>query len=200
MVKKQILQTALDLFSQYGIKSVSMDDIAKSISVSKRTIYDFFHDKEELLVQGIGFYYDQLLEFLSKIEKENLSAAEIILLLYEEVMKQPRWYNTKYYEDLKRYPKAMQKFETEKAAFSEKFTRLFERGVKEGVFEPGVNFNIITLFAKEQIKMRVPSDVFSNYSIKDIYNTILLTFLKGICTEKGRTMVDRYTLKKTYLQ
>lgn len=48
MTKEQVMTTALDLFSQYGIKSVSMDDIARNIGISKRTIYEFFEDKETL--------------------------------------------------------------------------------------------------------------------------------------------------------
>ncbi|MDR1913421.1 MAG: TetR/AcrR family transcriptional regulator, partial [Clostridiales bacterium] len=47
--------TAFDLFSQYGIKSVSMDDIARNAAISKRTLYEFFGDKETLLVEGIAF-------------------------------------------------------------------------------------------------------------------------------------------------
>ena len=46
MTKEQVMTTALDMFSQYGIKSVSMDDIARNTGISKRTIYEFFDDKE----------------------------------------------------------------------------------------------------------------------------------------------------------
>ena len=53
MLKDQILITAFDLFSQYGVKSVSMDDIAHKMGISKRTIYESFKDKEMLLVEGI---------------------------------------------------------------------------------------------------------------------------------------------------
>lgn len=53
MNKEQIMMTALDLFSQHGIKSVSMDDLARNMGISKRTIYEFFEDKETLLAEGI---------------------------------------------------------------------------------------------------------------------------------------------------
>ena len=50
MIKEQIINTAFDLFSQYGIKSVSMDDVAKAAGISKRTLYESFEDKETLLI------------------------------------------------------------------------------------------------------------------------------------------------------
>ena len=52
MIKEQIINTAFDLFSQYGIKSVSMDDVAKAAGISKRTLYESFEDKETLLIEG----------------------------------------------------------------------------------------------------------------------------------------------------
>ena len=54
------MTTALDLFSQYGIKSVSMDDIARNIGISKRTIYEFFEDKETLLQEAIKSYNNSI--------------------------------------------------------------------------------------------------------------------------------------------
>ena len=57
MIKEQIINTAFDLFSQYGIKSVSMDDVAKAAGISKRTLYESFEDKETLLIEGIDHNY-----------------------------------------------------------------------------------------------------------------------------------------------
>ncbi len=150
MIKEQIINTAFDLFSQYGIKSVSMDDVAKAAGISKRTLYESFEDKETLLI------------------------------------------------DLKKYPKAQQKIEMNKARMGKRCMDLFTRGVKEGVFQKGINFEIMALLVKEQTKMLRPSNVFCKHSITEVYNTILLTFLKGISTEKGRAILDRFDLKQSY--
>ncbi|MCC8143905.1 MAG: TetR/AcrR family transcriptional regulator [Tannerellaceae bacterium] len=69
MMKERILLTALDLFSQYGIKKVSMDDITRNISISKRTLYEFFENKEMLLVEGIEFNYNRMCALLDQLEK-----------------------------------------------------------------------------------------------------------------------------------
>jgi len=198
MTKEQILSTAFDLFSQYRIKKVSMDDIARSVSVSKRTLYDFFEDKETLLVQGMKYNANRLDEVLTELEKGSYTAVDVILLFYMEIMKRPRWYNKQYYEDLKKYPDAFNTNEELKGKFIKKCKVLFDRGAKEGVFQPEVNFEIMALLAKEQLKMLQPSKSFCNHSNMDVYNTVLFTFLRGICKEKGQTILERYAVKLSF--
>ena len=197
VIKEQIMLTAFDLFSEHGIKNVSMDDIAHNASISKRTLYELFEDKETLLTECINLNYTQMKSSIKQLESETITALEVALLFYEELMKQPRWFNQRFYDDLKRYPKAFQKTETEKSRFLKKCIKLLSRGAKEGVFQPNINFEIVALLAKEQAKMIRPSKALSNHSAAEVFNTILYTFLRGISTEKGIAILDRYLLKHT---
>lgn len=180
MTKEQVMTTALDMFSQYGIKSVSMDDIARNTGISKRTIYEFFEDKE------------------SELEKGPFTALDVFVLFYEEFMKHPRWYIKRYYDDLKRYPKAVEQAEKDKADFTTRCIKLLNRGGKEGVFQKDLNIEILALLAKEQLKMIQPSKAFVNHSVTEVFQTVLFTFLRGICTEKGMVILERYALKHSY--
>jgi len=189
---------AFDLFSQYGIKKVSMDDIARSLSISKRTLYEFFEDKETLLVQGILHNSQRVKENLEELKNGPYTALDVILLFYMDLMKRPRWYNKQYYEDLKRYPDALKTNEDIKGDFVNQSKELFDRGVQEGIFRPEVNIEIMALLAKEQLKMLQPSKSFCNHSNMEVYNTVLFTFLRGICTEKGEAILRRYAVKLSY--
>ncbi|MCD8193584.1 MAG: TetR/AcrR family transcriptional regulator, partial [Tannerellaceae bacterium] len=63
-------------------------------------------------------------------------------------------------------------------------------------FHPEVNFEIVTLLAKEQFKMIRPPKSFSSHSFAEVTDTVLLTFLRGISTEKGIAILDRYLEKR----
>lgn len=183
------------MFSQYGIKRVSMDDIARSAGISKRTLYEYFADKEDLLVEGMKFSNRQLAEHLHQIEKGEYTALDIFILIYAEIMKRPRWYSLKFYEDLNKYPRALEDKEAEKDSYIRKCILLFDRGVKEGVFRKDVNFEIVALMFKEQAQMLQPSKTFCRYSNKEVYDTVLTIFLQGISTEKGREILDSWDMK-----
>ena len=109
VTKEQIMLTAFDLFSEHGIKNVSMDDIAHNASISKRTLYELFEDKETLLTECINLSYTQMKLSMKHFESEPITALEVALFFYEELMKRPRWFNRKFYDDLKRYPKSIAK-------------------------------------------------------------------------------------------
>jgi AcrR family transcriptional regulator len=194
--KTEIIKIAFDQFSHYGIKRVSMDDIARTAGISKRTLYEFFDDKETLLVEGIKNTGSHLYKYLQELEKTSCTAIDVFILFYEELMRQPRWYHHKFYEDLKKYPKALIYKEEEKAVFTQKCIDLFNRGIKEGVLREEVNFEIVALLAKDQIKMIHPSKAFSKHSNAEVYNTVLVTFLRGICTEKGVRIVEKWIATK----
>jgi AcrR family transcriptional regulator len=194
-VKGKIISTALDLFAQYGIKRVSMDDIACSAGISKRTLYEYFADKEDLLVEGLKYAHRQLAEHLHQIEKGDYTALDIFILIYAEIMKNPRWYSLKFYEDLKKYPRAQEEVETGKNSYIKKCIYLFDRGVKEGVFRKEVNFEIVALLFEEQAQMLQPSKTFCRYSNREVYDTVLTIFLHGISTGKGRQILDSWEMK-----
>ena len=97
VIKEQIMLTAFDLFSEHGIKNVSMDDIAHNASISKRTLYELFEDKETLLTECINLSYTKMRLSMKRLESEPITALEVALLFYEELMRRPRWFNRKFY-------------------------------------------------------------------------------------------------------
>lgn len=190
LIKERIITAAFEQFSQYGIKSISMDYIARSIGISKRTIYDYFSDKEELLTEGINYYDRKRKETLILIYKRTKSALEAMFTFYTKVMENPRWYSEKFYDDLQKFPKAIKKMEEEKKIFADECLRLFIQGIEEGDFLQNINYEIVSLLLKNQQSMLYPPKIFANYSSIEVCDTILFTFLKGCCTEAGRSKLN----------
>ena len=65
LIRMQVIKAAAEAFSQKGIKNVRMDDIASSLSISKRTLYELFADKEELLVEVVRIHREEVKEYMA---------------------------------------------------------------------------------------------------------------------------------------
>ena len=198
MNKREIILGALDLFSRYGVKGVSMDQIARNSNISKRTLYEFFEDKETLLSEALEFNYVEHINLIKRLEQDSDSVIDLFFYFYEKIMEMPRWYTPKFYDDIKKYPRAKEVRDQQKQIFHEIFSGWLKKGVVEGVFVGDVNFEILVCFAKTYAKMIRPSQAFSQFSSKDVYNTLILVFLRGICTAKGNERLERHIRKKQY--
>lgn len=191
-VKERIIQIAFEQFSQYGIKSISMDTIARLTGISKRTIYSYFSDKEELLTEGIDLFSYKVRNLSDMVYKESSTVVEAIILFHKKRMRNPRWFTSRFYNDLQKFPKAIKKLESEKSKFANECLLLFMRGVKDGIFRNDINFEIIMSLAKDQIEMQLPEKTYAGHSYSEIYTTMLLIFLRGICTEKGVAIMNTH--------
>lgn len=191
MVREQIIGTALDLFSQYGMKGVSMNDIANCLKISKRTLYQHFESKEALLSDGLEYHERKLIDIWNRLTKESYTVLESIVLFNREIVKHPYWRTQKFYEEMALFPNALEGQKKRNDKFESKVLELFKRGVEEGVFEAENNYKIMVKLAGELLKMHNPSKSFSGYSSTEVHETILFCFLKGLSTEKGRAILER---------
>jgi len=197
-LKDHIASTAFQLFARNGIKRVSMDEVARKANVSKRTLYDFFRDNESLLVAVIDKMREPFTGQLQMIEENAETALEVILLFNENLVEQQLWLCKDFYEDVKLFPNAFQLVFDGKRLFISKLIELMKRGEKEEIFLPDVNYDIISLLAQQQFSKAEPSDLLVKYTHEEVHNVMFFIFLRGICTEKGRDIIDKYLVKKRY--
>jgi AcrR family transcriptional regulator len=198
MLKEHIIAMALELFARNGIRKVSMDDVARKAGVSKRTLYEFFDDKETLLVQMLDANFNRAGEYFARLAKETYTALEIVLLFNEKLMDKPVWFCEEFYRDIRRYPEACERMMRNKQNFLDMAMSLLKQGVREGVFCPDIDFDLIALLAREQLDMSQPSGTFCKYNHADVHNTLFLIFIRGICTDAGRKILERYSVKKQF--
>jgi len=197
-LKDHITTVATNLFSRNGIKRVSMDDVARRANVSKRTLYEFFNDKESLLIEVLNKLREPFTQYFDMLENNATTALETLLLFNDRLMEKPVWLCDNFFEDIVRYPNAFQVLMESKSRLLAKIIELLKRGEKEAVFMSDVNYDIISILAQQQLSKPEPSDVFTKYTHEEVHNTMFFIFLRGICTDSGREILDKFALKKKY--
>lgn len=197
-LKSHITNVAVDLFSRNGIKRVSMDDVARKANVSKRTLYDFFRDKEALLIESLNSVNQPFLDYFQMLEKQGETALNVFLLFNDKLSESAIWWCDEFIEDIYRYPAALHVFKEEKRFYLNKVVELLRRGEKEAVFMSDINYDIISIMIQSQLNKLEPPNTFAKYTPEEVRNTMVYIFLRGIATDAGRKILDAFILKKRY--
>lgn len=194
--KDRILLGAEELFFKYGIKSVTMDDIAKHLAISKKTIYQFFSDKNELVetLMTVQLKEDEC-EF-KQIQEESENVIVEVFNMMKHMGTMFSKVNPNVFYDLQKYhPNAWKQFKVFKNDCMAKMVESsIERGVKEGLVRGDLNAKILARMRIEQVEMGLNLDVFppDKFKMLDVQITMIDHFLHGICTIKGHKMINKY--------
>ncbi len=194
--KERIIQAANELFYKHGVKRITMDDIAQHLSVSKKTIYGFFSDKDEIVHTVCAMNLDNnKCEFESLSENARDSVHEIIECM-NHVSAMFSVINPNLFYDLQKYyPKSWEMFRKFR---EENMMNLFEKnlkaGIKDGLYRDDINIKILARLRVEQIVMAMNPDVFPphKYNHREVQLELLDHFLHGIVTVKGNKLISKY--------
>ena len=179
-----ILKTAMQAFVEKGIRAVKMDDIAESLAISKRTMYELYATKEELLYQGVKAARESRKEKLMEIAKGK-DLMEILLKVYHMKVEEANATNSLFYDDLVKYPRVLRYLSREKKNSRESMIQFFERGVQEGYFRDDINYELAALLFDALGRYIQEERLYNKYSIKEIFRGMPLVLLRGLCTAKG---------------
>ena len=196
-VREHIIAQASDLFFHRGIKDVKMDDIAHEIGISKRTVYELFADKEELLHEPLKYIHKNIHRIgRQKIRETSNNTLDVLLTLYYIYFEMLKKANKNFFLDLKRYPKITEYQKTKEKRNSDKFKKWIQKGVKEGLFREDANSDIILYILRRDIEHITISNEFSNYSIDELGRSFILFYLRGIATSKGQEIIENFIKKQ----
>ncbi len=190
-----ILEQVRRLYFRYGIKSVTMDDVAKHLCVSKKTLYEFFTDKEDLVRKIVLLDHNNRSRFFQEIRNRNLSAIEELFEVYKMINTIFRDYNTsmeydihKYYPDL--YSKVK---EIRRKKIYDTIYNNMNKGKKEGLYRRELNSKIIARLLVFMVENMYDTDIFTMeelISVK-VFHEIFVYHLQGILNAKGRTFFEK---------
>lgn len=193
---ERIKQKASDLFMQYGLRSVSMDDIANGLGISKKTIYQYYADKDELVDAFIDekINHNQSCCQLDKDASEN--AVHEIFLAIEMMMEIFSSMNPALLFELQKYhPAAFEKFYKHKNDYL--FTVIRDnilRGIKEELFRSDIKVDILARFRVESMMLPFQPDFHTKtkYKLFEIEEELLMHYLFGLVSERGYQLTLQY--------
>lgn len=198
--KERIQKQAHELFMQYGLKSVSMDDISSKMGISKKTLYQFFSDKETLVVAVVSEIIRSNRENCDFSRDKSKDAVHEILLAMEIMSELFHHMNPSIIFDLQKYyPQGFEIFKYYKHSYlHEIIKKNIQRGINEGLYREDINIDIMTRFRLESIVM--PFNPEFHQQVKLPLATIAIElskqYLFGIVSQNGYKLIIKYFQSK----
>jgi AcrR family transcriptional regulator len=198
--KERILLKAEEMFLQFGIRSVSMDDIANHLGMSKKTLYQYYADKDELVDAVIDGH-------ISKIQTECLSCREQakdavheIFLTMDHIMEELSNMNPMLLYDLEKFHfRSYQRFKQYKDKFlAELIRKNIEWGIKDELYRPDINVDVMCKFRLECIMIPFNVAVFppGKYNLAALSEEIIQHFVYGLATIRGHKLIQKYNQQR----
>ena len=195
-VKEKVLKEAQSLFWRYGVKSVTMDDIARHLGMSKKTLYQFFNDKDDLICQISENFLKKEAADLEALGKSAKDSVEAMMLMSKYIKVSFENITPSLIYELKKYhPKAFKIFTEHKRSFLlDSLVKTLQKGANEGVFRDELDLIVLAKWRIEQIQLAFDQEVFPSENFKLDYVQLQLFehFIYGITTLKGHTLLNQY--------
>lgn len=199
--RERIIEQAANMFAEQGIKSIRMDDIAKALGVSKRTLYELFEDKEELLYHSIRFMQRRRMTTIEAEMKEN---RDTLAYLFESVamMMDNKDLHRRISNNLRKfYPATFERVRKEAEEDSGKILySLIEHYIDCGLIVPTVDVRLsVTILYYTATTLVTTADNMSlpaGVSLEDALTYTIINFFRGIATIEGVRQIDEYFCRK----
>ncbi len=200
-VQERILDTAFGLFRQYGTRSITMDDIATRMGISKKTLYAHFVDKDDMVVHAIRRYLEIMQEDDRLIRERAANAIEELFETMNQMDVKLRNMNPVIMLDLQKFhSKAFTVFqEYRNNSLHTAIRDNLERGIAEGLYRKDLDINILTQFRIASAMLCFQPEAFpmTGYEMSRVQRVLLEHFLYGVAAEEGFRLIEKYKQQQT---
>jgi len=201
-ILSKILSASVELFTQYGFKTITMDDIARRAGISKKTLYQHFANKQEVVSESVTWYKNHMCEKAIASAEQSENAVEAMVRLMEMMDQTYRRINPLAMLELQRFFSEAYFLFREKLVVQdvEMMRDNILRGIKEELFREDVNADLMARFHIETALMMFQSNLLINdrYDLHFVSQEIMEHFLYGLMTPKGEKLYHKY--KNQYLK
>lgn len=195
-MEQRIVEKAHELFFRYGIKSVTMDDMATKLGMSKKTLYQYFADKHSLVEAVVRKEIaadEEECRCNQKISENAVHETFLVLDMLQEMLE--NMHPGIIFEMEKYHPTAFDIFKQHKNQFIYKMIREnIKRGMAEGLYREGLDADVLAKFRIESIFIPFNPETFPPHKYNLVHTETLLMehFLYGICNTKGQKQIEKY--------
>lgn len=194
--KERILLKAEELFMQFGIRSVSMDDIANNLGMSKKTLYQYFADKDELVHGVVEGHISEMEQDCKYCREKASDAIHEIFITMDRIMEEFSNMNPMLLYDLEKFHFSGYKlFKEHKDKFLYQIIRKnIEWGIEEELYRAEANVDILSKFRIESMMIPFNVTVFppGKYNLAVTTSIIIENFIYGLATIKGHKLIQKY--------
>lgn len=173
-----------------------MDDIAQELSISKKTIYQYFKDKDELVNTVAREHMEKEKQELHHVHSQARNTIEELVLISRCMRENHMRINPVVFWDLRKYYRSAWEIyqEYKKGVFYQSIKKSLERGISEGFFRSDINIEALAILRLEQIQMTFNGEIFpgEKFDMMEVQKQLFEHFIYGLLTEKGRTEFLEY--------
>ncbi len=194
-VFQNIIQTAADLYKKYGIKSVTMDDVARECMISKKTLYKYVTDKIDLLRQALRLEFSIQIKEFSAIYNKNLNAVEEVFEIHKNLINMLKTHNQAIEYDMHKYYPVIDKELKEKKSMHvyQMMIQNLKKGIAEGLYYDDINIELIAkqrvIFQVQKIENSIVS--FKEFTKPHAMKQMFIYHLRAICSPKGLKILNQ---------
>jgi TetR/AcrR family transcriptional regulator, cholesterol catabolism regulator len=200
-IKERIKEKADELFRRYGIKSVTMDEIANQLGVSKKTIYHSFSDKNELVDEVVADILKYNKDCCKKYRSNSQNAIHEVYMAMEMLQIMFDNMNPVILYDIERnHPATYKKFTEYKYKFLYELVKEnIERGKREELYRPEIDTDVVAKVRLETMMMPFNEEIFpkNKFSLTALQQQLIEYFLFGIASLKGYKLIVKYHQEKS---
>ena len=194
-IRERAIETTSEIVLRCGNLSVRMDDVAQELSVSKRTLYEIFGSKEELLLECMNRHIARM----SKMLEEEIGREEDVLTVFlkhlEVLINESRERDHNKFEDMDKYPKLKKVFHEHLAEMARRMRGFMELGVKQGVFRDDLNMDVLMKAFSAMGTMANKEADKNEFRYDELIDGTLVVLLRGIASPKGMAKLEKYRYK-----
>jgi len=194
-IQERILEGAATLFKTYGIKSVTMDQLASHLGISKRTIYENFTDKDELLAGVLKMMTEKQKSLTQRIIDESENVIVAIFRILEISRNHLQDLSPAFFADIKKYHHDFLYKNSAKCEMPDyrNNIQVVIKGIEDNLFRKDINPDLVNRCLYSLGKSTMDGDLYplEQFTMRDIVKNVYISYLRGISTPEGIDLINR---------